>query len=59
MAELAGVRHTPVLRTFSERLLARGNPKKLALTACMHQLLTILHAVIRDRPPWQPTLLAS
>jgi transposase len=58
MAALVGVRHNPVLRTFYARLLARGKPKKVALTACMHKLLTILHAVLRDRTPWQPTLLA-
>jgi hypothetical protein len=25
----------------------------------MHKLLTILHAVLRDRTPWQPALLAT
>jgi transposase len=59
MAALVGVRHNPVLHSFYERLLARGKPKKVALTACMHKLLTILHAVLRDRAPWQPTLLAT
>lgn len=58
MAALVGVRHNPMLRSFYEGLLARGKPKKVALTACMHKLLTILHAVLRDRTPWQPTLLA-
>jgi transposase len=58
MAALVGVRHNPVLRTFSAGLLARGKPKKVALTACMHKLLTILHAVLRDPTSWQPTLLA-
>jgi transposase len=57
MAALVGVRHNPVLRAFYEVLLARGKPKKVALTACMHKLLTILHAVLRDRTPWQSTLL--
>lgn len=59
MAALVAVRHHPVLRAFYERLLARGKPKKVALTACMHKLLTILHAVLRDRTSWQPTPLAS
>jgi transposase len=58
MAALVGVRYNPVLRRFYEGLLARGKPKKVALTACMHKLLTILHAVVRDQTPWQPTLLA-
>jgi transposase len=59
MAALVGVRHNPVLRTFYTQLTARGKPKQVALTAWMHKLLIILHAVVRDRTPWQPTLLAS
>lgn len=59
MAALVGVRHNPILRAFYEQLLARGKPKKVALTACMHKLLTILHAMLRDRTPWQPTPLAT
>jgi transposase len=54
MAALVGVRHNPVLHAFYERLVAGGKPKKVALTACMHKLLTILHAVLRDRTPWTP-----
>jgi transposase len=55
------VRHNPVLRAFYGRLLARGKPKKVALIACMHKLPLILHAVLRDRTPWQgqPTQLAT
>jgi transposase len=59
MAAVVGVRHNPVLRAFYEQLLARGKPKKVALTACMHKLLTILHAVLRTRTPWQPRPLAT
>ena len=59
MAALVGVRHHPVLSIFYQRLLARGKPKKVALTACMHKLLTILHALLREGTPWQPTLLAT
>src|SRR5262249_25547424 len=59
MAALVGVRHHPVLHALYERLLARGKPKKVALTACLQKRLTILHAVLRDRMPWQPTLLAT
>ncbi len=55
-AALVGVRHNAVLRAFSTQLLARGKPKKVALTACRHTLLTILHAVLRDCTMWQPTL---
>jgi len=54
MAALVGVRRNPVLQEFYERLLAHGKPKKVALVACMHKLLIILHAVVRDHTPWSP-----
>ncbi|MEY3403722.1 MAG: hypothetical protein RLZZ86_3344, partial [Cyanobacteriota bacterium] len=31
-----------------ERLVERGKPKKLAITACVHKMLVILNAMIRD-----------
>lgn len=54
MAALVAAHHNPVLKTFYQRLLAAGKAKKLALTAVMRKLLTILNAILRDRKPWQP-----
>ena len=54
MSTLVAVKHNPVLRRFYEHLLAAGEPKKLALVACMHKLLLILNALLRQRTPWQP-----
>lgn len=54
MASLSAVRHNPTLKAFYERLVAAGKPKKLALTAAAHKLLTIADAVIRTRRPWDP-----
>lgn len=53
MGTLVAVRFNPVLRQFYERLLAKGKPKKVALVACMHKLLTILNAIIRTQTPWR------
>lgn len=53
MAAVVAVRHNPVLRVFYQRLLAAGKPKKVALTACMHKMLIILHALVRQQTPWQ------
>lgn len=53
MAALVATRHNPIIRAFYERLCADGKPKKLALTACMHKLLTILNAILRHATPWQ------
>jgi transposase len=55
MAALAASRFNPVLRTFYQRLLAAGKPRKLALVACMRKLLTILNAIVRDGQPWRTT----
>ena len=54
MGTLATTRYNPMIRTFYQRLLAAGKLKKVALTACMHKLLTILNAMVRDMKPWQP-----
>jgi transposase len=53
MAALVASRHNAIIATFYARLRDAGKPAKLALTACMRKLLTILNAVLRDRRPWQ------
>lgn len=53
MAALVATRYNPVIRAFYERLCAAGKPKKVALTACMRKLLTILNALLAHRTPWQ------
>ena len=53
MAALVASQHNPILRCFYQRLLKAGKPKKLALTAVMRKLLTILNAIVRDQTPWQ------
>ena len=55
MAALVASKHNPVLKEFYERLVSAGNPKKVALVACMRKLLAILNAVMRDRAPWRST----
>lgn len=53
MATLVGARCNPVLRDAYVRLLQRGKPKKLALTALMRKLLIRMNAMLRDRSSWQ------
>lgn len=54
MAALVASRFNPPLRDAYQRLLAAGKPRKLALTALMRRLLTILNAIARSRTPWTP-----
>jgi transposase len=53
MGTLVATRYHPRIKAFYERLLAAGKAKKVALTACMHTLLTILNAMLQHRTPWQ------
>jgi transposase len=53
MAALVASRRNPVLKPFYQRLLQAGKAKKLALTAVMRKLLTILNAMVRDKTRWQ------
>jgi transposase len=53
MAALVATRRNPVIRTFSQRLCQAGKAKKLALTACMRKLLTILNAMVKSGTPWR------
>jgi transposase len=53
MATVAAIKFNPVIRAFFHRLVAAGRPGKVAVTAAMRKLLTILNAMLRDRRPWQ------
>lgn len=53
MAALGATRRNPVIRTFYQRLCQAGKAKKLALTACMRKLLTILNAMVKSGTPWR------
>jgi transposase len=55
MATLTAIQHNPAIAAFYRRLVATGRPGKVALTAAMRKLLTILNAILRDRRPWIPT----
>ncbi len=59
MGALVGSRCNPVLYAMYTRLVAAGKTKKLALTACMHKLLTILNAMLKHRTPWARPTAAS
>ena len=53
MGTLVATRYNPRIKAFYERLLAAGKVKKVALTACMRKLLTMLNAMLKHRTPWQ------
>ena len=59
MAALRATRYNPALKAFYQRLCNAGKQKKVAPTACMRKLLTILNAMVRDRRHWDQTIATS
>ena len=53
MATLSATRYNPIIKAFYTRLIEVGKPAKVALTACMRKLLTILNAIIHHSQPWR------
>jgi transposase len=53
MSALTGIRYNPILKLQYDQLVKRGKEKKVAITACMRKMLTILNAMMRDQQPFQ------
>lgn len=51
MAALVAIRRCPHLRDFAQRIIARGNPFKVAATAVMRKLIVIINAVLASGQP--------
>lgn len=52
MSVFVAIRFNPLLKSFFERLIAVGKPRKVAMVACMRKLLCILNAMLKNRTPW-------
>ena len=50
---MVATRYNSVIQAFYHRLCAASKAKKVALTACMRKLVTILNAMVKHRTPWQ------
>jgi transposase len=53
MATLSAKTHNPPIKAMYERLTKAGKPFKLAMTACMRKLLTILNALLKKNEAWK------
>lgn len=52
MGTLSAVRCNPIIRFFYQRLTKAGKGHKVAMTACMRKLLTILNIMMKNRTHW-------
>ena len=53
MSALTGIQYNPILKAQYNHLVKRGKEKKIAITACMRKMLTILNAMLRDQQPFR------
>ncbi len=53
MAMLSAIQCNPIIKRFYQKLVAQGKHKKVALTACMRKMVTMLNAMVRDNCEWQ------
>jgi transposase len=58
MSALTGTRYNPILKPHYDQLVKRGKEKKVAITACMRKMLTILNAMLRDQAPFREVVIA-
>lgn len=58
MSALSAIRYNPVIKAHYDQLVKRGKEKKVAITACMRKMLTILNAMMRDQVPFKETVMA-
>jgi transposase len=54
MACVSGIRFNSTIKSFYDRLRARGKPYKVAMVACMRKLLTIINYMLKTNSPWNP-----
>jgi transposase len=58
MSALSAIRDNPMIKAQYDQWVKRGKEKKVAITACMRKMLTILNAMMRDRVPFRQTVTA-
>ena len=54
MATLSATRHNPAIKTFYDRLRAKGKPMKVARCAAARKLIHMAWAVVTKQTPYDP-----
>lgn len=54
MGTLSAIKHNPIIREYYLHLTSAGKKHKVAITACMRKLLTILNTMVKNNTRWQP-----
>lgn len=55
MAMMSAIQHNSIMKRFYTKLVAQGKHKKVALTACMRKMVTILNTMVKSDSEWVAT----
>jgi transposase len=55
MATLSAVRYNKTIKAFFDKLIAEGKKFKVALTAAMRKMITILNVMVKTKTRWKET----
>ena len=58
MAILSSIQHNPVIKRYYRHLVSQGKHKKVAITACIRKMITILNSMVRDGTYWNKQQIA-
>ncbi len=59
MATLSAMRCNPIIKPFAQRLIAAGKAFKVAMIACMRNLVTILNVTVKNNEHWRTPVLQN
>ena len=59
MATLSAIKHNPAIKAQYINLKQRGKKFKVAITACMRKLVTILNTLLKTNQPWRDVTTTS
>lgn len=59
MSVVATLRYDGMIKAYYDRLRTAGKPAKLAITACMRKLITLLNALLRKQLPFKNPVPAT
>jgi transposase len=59
MSAQTGYRYNPILKTFYERLRAKGKSHKQTIVACIAKLISIMNAIIKTAKPFNANIATA
>ena len=53
MAAVVAIRHNQAIKSFYQRLRAKGKPSKVAIVAAMRKMITMLNQILKYQNEWK------